>query len=77
MGYWGRERRSGFFNGERQRLAGCVSHLAGHLFDHGRATRPRGAETFGKMMESEKQKAESRKQKAESRNEESKNLNRE
>ena len=70
MGYWGGERRSGFFNGERQRLAGCVSHLAGHLSNHGRATRPRGADTFGKMMKPEKQKAESR-------NEESKNLNRE
>jgi hypothetical protein len=70
MGYCGGERRSGFFNGERQRLAGCVSHLAGHLSNHGRATRPRGADTFGKMMKPEKQKAESR-------NEESKNLNRE
>jgi hypothetical protein len=70
MGYWGGERRSGFFNGERQRLAGCVTHLAGHLSNHGRATRPRGADTFGKMMKPEKQKAESR-------NEESKNLNRE
>jgi hypothetical protein len=70
MGYWGGERRSGFFEGERRRPAGSVTHLAGHLFDHGRATRPRGAETFGKMMKPEKQKAESR-------NEESKNLNRE
>ena len=58
MGYWGGERRSGFFDGERQRLAGCVTHLAGHLSNHGRATRPRGAEIFGKMMEPEKQKAE-------------------
>ena len=58
MGYWGGERRSGFFDGERQRLAGCVTHLAGHLSNHGRATRPRGAEIFEKMMEPEKQKAE-------------------
>ena len=62
MGYWGGERRSGFFNGERQRLAGCVTHLAGHLSNNGRATRPRGAEIFGKMMEPEKQKAEMKSQ---------------
>jgi hypothetical protein len=30
IGYGGRERRSGFFNGDRQ-------HLAGRLFNHGRA----------------------------------------
>jgi hypothetical protein len=32
-------------------------------FHTGRATRPRGAEIFRKMLEPEKQKAESRKQK--------------
>jgi hypothetical protein len=53
IGYWGRKRRSGFFNGERQRLAGCVTHLAGRLFNHGRATRPRGADTFGKTLNRE------------------------
>jgi hypothetical protein len=37
IGYGGREKRSGIFKGERQRLAGCVTHLAGRLFNHGRA----------------------------------------
>jgi hypothetical protein len=37
IGYGGREKRSGIFKGERQRLAGCVTHLAGRLLNHGRA----------------------------------------
>ena len=43
----GRGRRSGFFKGERQRLAGCVAHLAGHILLPGRAMRPRSAERVG------------------------------
>ncbi len=45
-GQWslGKIKRSRLFIGERQRLAGCVPHLAGHLFNLGRALRLRSAD---------------------------------
>jgi hypothetical protein len=41
--------KKSLLQGERRRPAGCVTHLAGHLFYPGRATRPRGADSMKKI----------------------------
>jgi hypothetical protein len=42
----GAKMKKSLLQGERRRPAGCVTHLAGHLFYPGRATRPRGGDSM-------------------------------